>query len=225
VNLYPDNRNAVPRQSARGTAQPGRHARPATQSVSILTESLRDRSLERLRTADQRLSDAYTRVRGAGADSDIVTSAFGAAHDSIREAGEVVQEMLRDLALVVSEWEQLLPWQQASSRYPDTATPVVPDLPGEHLCPDPAAARTPAELMDMLRRYREWAGKRSYRAMEHVLKMRGGQRYAASTLHAALKGDAMPALAKVQAIIAACGGSDADQQMFTTAWRRLTIPR
>jgi len=29
----------------------------------------------------------------------------------------------------------------------------------------------------------------------------------------------------VQAIITACGGSDTHQQMFASAWRRLTMPR
>jgi hypothetical protein len=102
---------------------------------------------------------------------------------------------------------------------------VVPDPPGENLCPDPAAAQTPAEFMDTLRRYRKWAGEPSFRVMEHVIKKQCGQHFAASTVHAALKGDDLPSLAKVRAIIAACGGSDAHQQMFTTAWRRLTMPR
>ena len=61
--------------------------------------------------------------------------------------------------------------------------------------------------------------------MEHVIKKQCGQHFAASTIHAALKADDLPSLPKIQAIITACGGSDTHQQMFTTAWRRLTMPR
>jgi hypothetical protein len=59
--------------------------------------------------------------------------------------------------------------------------------------------------------------------MEHVITAQRGQHFAASTIHAALKRDELPSLHKVQAIIAACGGTEAHQQMFTTAWRRLSL--
>ena len=42
---------------------------------------------------------------------------------------------------------------------------AIPDADGYDLCPDPLKARTPAELVDALRRYRIWAGEPSFRDM------------------------------------------------------------
>jgi hypothetical protein len=60
--------------------------------------------------------------------------------------------------------------------------------------------------------------------MEHIISRQRGPRFAASTICAALKGDVLPSLPKVQAVVAACGGSDAHRQAFTAAWRRLALP-
>jgi hypothetical protein len=77
--------------------------------------------------------------------------------------------------------------------------------------------------MDALRTYRLWAGKMSYRAMESVIRNQRGQHFSSSTLHAAFTSNDLPALALVQAVITALGGGDAHQQMFASAWRRLTM--
>lgn len=224
MNLYSQKRNVLPGKREPGAATTGKHARPTSPTADVLADVLRDRSLDKIRAADRAVSDAFARLRGAGADSDAVSGAFAVVRDSLNEAKETVREARRELALVVTEWEQQRRTQNPG-RYPESAAPVVPDPPGENLCPNPAAARTPAEFMDTLRRYRKWAGEPSYRVMEHVIKKQCGQHFAASTIHAALKGDELPSLPKVRAIIAACGGSDADQQRFATQWRRLTMPQ
>ena len=224
MNLYSQKRNALLVKDEPGTTRTGRHARPTSPPADVLSDVLRDRSLDRIRAADRAISDAQARLRGAGADSDAVNGAFAVVRDSLNEARETVREARRELALVLTEWEQQRRLH-SPGRYPEAAAPVVPDPPGENLCPNPAAARTPAEFMDTLRQYRKWAGEPSYRVMEHVVKKQCGQHFAASTIHAALKGDDLPSLPKVRAIIAACGGSDADQQRFATTWRRLTMPQ
>jgi hypothetical protein len=225
MNQWPQNGNALPSRDQRGPSPTGRHARPASPPASALSDVLRDRSLDRIKAADRAISDAQARLRSTGADSDAINGAFAVVRESLNEARETVREARRDLADLLSEWEQLNNRLRHPSRYPEAATSVVPDPPGADLCPDPAAARTPADFMDTLRRYRKWAGEPSMRYMEHVIKNQRGPHFAASTLHAALKGDTLPSLSKVQAIVTACGGSDAHQQMFTTAWRRLTMPR
>ena len=217
-------RNAVPRPSTPVGTRPGRHARAASPPAGALADVIGDQSMARLRAADAGLLDAQLHIRAAGADSDSVASAFASARAALSEAGEVVREARRELSQVLSECDRLLPRPQASSPYPSTAAPVVPDLPGESLCPDPGTARTPAEFMRALRRYREWAGSPSYRAMAHVLSNPDGRHFAASTLHAALAGDELPAQAKVRAIISACGGTTEHELTFTAAWRRLSMP-
>lgn len=172
---------------------------------------------------DRTLADAQARARNSGADLDAVNAAFAIARDCLSEAREIVRETRRELAYVHHEWEQFNRRHSGPGRYPDVAAPVVPDPPGMDLCPDPRTATTAVEFMATLRTYRIWAGEPSYRAMENVIKNQCSQRYSDSTIHAALKNDALPALAMVQAIITACGGSSTHQQMFTSAWRRLTM--
>jgi hypothetical protein len=180
--------------------------------------------MERIKAADRALADAHARLRGTGVDPDAISTPFAIARDSLNEARETVREAWRELVLVHHEWDQLNRRLQNPGRYPDTAAPVVPDTPGQNLCPDPGTAQTTAEFMDTLRTYRVWAGKPSYRAMENVIKNQRGQRFAASTIYAALTtSDRLPTLPMVRAIISACGGSDTHQQMFSTAWRRLTM--
>jgi hypothetical protein len=203
----------------------GRHARPASPPAGALSDLLRERSLDRIKAADRAIADAQARLRATGADPDTLNGAFALVRDSLNEARETVREARRELALILSEWEQLNNRLRGSSRYPESAAPVVADQPGANLCPDPGAARTPGEYMDTLRTYRTWAGGPSLRAMEHVIKSQCEKHYSASTLHSALKADTLPSLHKVQAIIIACGGTDAHRQMFTTAWRRLTMSR
>ena len=223
VVLNVPSRNVLRERGEPARSRTGRHARPVSPPAGVLSDVLRDRSLDRIKAADRAIADAQARIRSTGADSDAINGAFAVARDSLDEALETVRDARRELALVLSEWEQLNRRLDSPGRYPGTPPPVVPDPPDVNLCPDPGAARTPAEFTGTLRKYRKWAGEPSFRAMEHVIKMQRGQRFAASTIHAALKGDELPSLQKVQAIITACGGSDCDQQMFTTAWRRLAM--
>lgn len=202
-----------------GAARPGRHARPASPGGGTLPDGYRDQ----IRVADRALRDAHARVRGAGADSDIVSTAFAIARDSVNAAREIAVEARRDLILVQHEFDELSRRLGNRGRYPVTAAPVVLDTLDLDLCPDPGSAQAPAEFMHALRTYRTWAGQPSYRAMASVIKGQCSQHFASSTIHAALTGNELPALSLVQAVITACGGSDAHQQMFTSAWRRLTM--
>ena len=228
MNAQVSSRNGEMSKSQSDAARTGRHARPVTSSAAATPDIYRDRSQDRIRVADRTLRDAHARVRAAGADSDVVSTAFAIARDTLSEAREVVREARKELIVVHHEYDELnrrLENQSRSRYYPVTAAPVVPDTPGLSLCPDPGAAHTPAEFMEALRTYRIWAGKPSYRVMENVIRNQCSQHYASSTLHSALTGSELPALALVQAVIVACGGSDAHQQMFTSAWRRLTMPQ
>jgi hypothetical protein len=87
------------------------------------------------------------------------------------------------------------------------------------LCPDPLMADTAAELVDTLRRYRIWAGEPSFRQMA----VDSHQLAAASTLCAALNGEALPTLDVVQGVVIGCGGSEEDQKRFAAAWRRIRL--
>ncbi|MFV2198476.1 hypothetical protein [Nocardiopsis sp. LOL_012] len=99
---------------------------------------------------------------------------------------------------------------------PTTPHTVVPDLPGYDMKPDPMTATTPAEFVEVMRRYREWAGSPSYRQMAE----RGGL-YSAATFCDALKSDRRPRYTLLNAFVVACGGSEEDWQRWLTAWRRL----
>jgi hypothetical protein len=206
-----------------GAPPAGRHARPVNPSAGTLPDSHRDRGIERIRAAHRALRDAHARVRGAGADSDVVSTAFAIARDSLNEARQIVQEARKEVILVHYEYDELSRRLASHGRYPVNAPPMVLDTPDLDLCPNPGAARTSAEFMDALRTYRTWAGKPSYRAMSSVIKNQCSQHFASSTIHAALTGNDLPALSLVQAVITACGGSDAHQQAFTSAWRRITM--
>lgn len=205
--------------SAAGNRKPGRHARPATLPSRPVPDMTRERSLERISAADQALADAHARLRTVGKDSALVNAAFTIARESLRDAQEVVRDARREVAMMTYEIDQ----ERRANRIPAQAgvpvVPVVPDSPGLDLCPDPAGARTAAGFMDVLRRYRVWAGKPSYRTMRDQC----GRRFATSTIHAALSGEELPGLPMVHAIIVACGGTDAHQQAFASSWRRLAM--
>jgi hypothetical protein len=202
--------------NAAGNRKPGRHARPATLPTRPVPDMTRERSLERISAADQALADAHARLRNVGKDSALVNAAFTIARESLRDAQEVVRDARREVAMMTYEIDQ----ERRANRIPAQAVaPVVPDSPGLDLCPDPTAARTAADFMDVLRRYRVWAGKPSYRTMRDQC----GRRFATSTIHAALSAADLPGLPMVHAIVAACGGTDSHQQAFASAWRRLAM--
>jgi hypothetical protein len=228
MNAQVSSRNGETSRAQSDAARSGRHARPVTSAAAVTPDIYRNRSQDRIRVAERTLRDAHARVRAAGADSDVVSTAFGIARDALTQAHQIVHDARKELIVVHHEYDELNRRLENLSRsryYPVTAAPMVPDAPGLSLCPDPGAAHTPAEFMDALRTYRTWAGEPSYRLMENVIRNQCSRHYASSTLHAALTRSELPALPLVQAVIVACGGSDAHQQMFTSAWRRLTMPQ
>jgi hypothetical protein len=192
----------------------GRHARPEDTSFGAIPDR---RTAERIAAAERTLADIHATAQGAGGDTDSLTTVFAIARDCLAD----IRELARDLAIGHYEWEQANIRRQDPSRLTDTASPVVPDIPGLSLCPDPSGAQTPEAFMDTLRMYRIWAGKPSYRVMEHQC----ARRFAASTIHAALKSNDLPRLEMVQAIITGCRGSDQHCHAFASAWRRLVMPQ
>ena len=96
---------------------------------------------------------------------------------------------------------------------------VLPDI-GADLRPDPLESRTPAELIAALRRFRQWAGNPSFRAMWR----RSGRRAGVSTMCTVLGGDTLPdRLEVIDAIVEGCGGIEEDRRRFATAWRELAM--
>lgn len=83
------------------------------------------------------------------------------------------------------------------------------------LRPDPLAARDAAGLLAALRAYRQWAGQPSFRDMAARCEYEAG----ASTMCKALKGEELPELWLVDAIVTGCGGSGEDRDSFAAAWR------
>jgi hypothetical protein len=199
--------------------RPSQPRRPASGN---LTEPATDRRAKRIAAAERSFSEAYARARAAGMDPDAVDDAFAMARDCIAEAKECSEQARRELAVAQYERDQARRLRLNPGRDADAAArPVIPDLPGFDLCPDPAAAQTPAAFMDTLRMFRIWAGKPSYRVMERQC----GRRFAASTICTALQGSTLPSLDMVQAVVIACGGLDEHQHAFASAWRRLTMPQ
>lgn len=178
-------------------------------------------SAERIAFCEQALADVYTRLQSPDADPVAIAAAVAAARDCVAKIKVLSTETHRDLALAQYERDMAHSRKAGRDWYPDPGVrPVIPDMPGDSRRPDPRAARTAAEYVDCLRRYRIWAGQPSFRVMER----RCDRRFAASTLCTALKGDKMPSQEMALAIITACGGPEEHLREFTSAWRRLVIP-
>jgi hypothetical protein len=96
----------------------------------------------------------------------------------------------------------------------------VNDVSGFDQKPDPLTATTPAEFMHALWNYKFWSGDPSWRQMaknaNHVVVH--------STMHSAMKGEALPKFEVMKAIIRGCGGGDEDLKAFASAWRRIRGP-
>jgi len=99
---------------------------------------------------------------------------------------------------------------------------VIDDADGYDLRPNPLSARTEAELMATLRRFRLWAGEPSYRQISQVAR-KGRLKVGVSTLCTALNSDTLPSLAVMLAAVTGCGGDGEDQRRFATAWRTLRL--
>jgi DNA-binding transcriptional MerR regulator len=121
-----------------------------------------------------------------------------------------------DVIAVRDAWTRLTAVDGAPSTLPTHEDLCEKGIGGD-LAPDPLRARTVAEFVDMLRKFRIWAGKPSYREIAHI----GRPPVAASTIAAALNGKRLPTLYAVTALVTGCGGSKKDLDAFTTAWRRV----
>lgn len=111
--------------------------------------------------------------------------------------------------------------------YPPVVPPPEPerfvieeDLEGYETCPDPLKAGSTEEFVDLLGRYRLWAGSPSFREMQR--RCRGAA--AASTFCKMLKKPGeLPAQHLVRAFIQGCAGDDQAVKRWITAWRRLQV--
>lgn len=111
--------------------------------------------------------------------------------------------------------------QTAESLPPEMPFGPMEDLEGYKLKPNPLAARTAVEFIDLMKQYRLWAGEPSFR--EIVKRSRSA--VAASTLCEALKSNQLPPLKLVKAFVWACSGSAEDLRVWETAWRQLRMKR
>jgi hypothetical protein len=98
-------------------------------------------------------------------------------------------------------------------------TDAVNDETESGLRPDPRTALTAAELMACLRSFRAWKGQPSLRAIAD----RAGRVTSHVAISNTLNSDTMPSLSKLKAIVLGCGGSEHDQQRFSTAWQRIVV--
>jgi hypothetical protein len=180
-----------------------------------------DRSALRLATAERVIAEAFADSRRV--DRDTIDAAFVAARDCLAEAKELSRQARTELALARRERFQAQREREIDrkDRLPRrsraSSALIVADAPGARFCPDPQNATTDAELMDALRAFWVWTGRPSYRIMAEQC----GNRYAASTLHGALRSDKLPGLDMLLAIVLGCRGATEHQQAFATAWRQL----
>lgn len=187
------------------------------------TAAPQDRSALRLATAERVITEAFAGSRRA-VDRDAIDAAFIAARDCLAEAKELSRQAHAELALarrerIQAQRERELGRQDRSARRLRASGPIVADAPGVRFCPDPQSAATDAELMGALRAFWMWAGRPSYRMMAQQC----GNRYAASTLHGALRSDKLPGLDMLLAIVIGCRGAPEHQQAFATAWRQIQM--
>ncbi|QXJ21443.1 hypothetical protein AGRA3207_002296 [Actinomadura graeca] len=95
-----------------------------------------------------------------------------------------------------------------------------PDEPGPPASkPDPGTAATASELMALLRAYRLWTGKRSYRKMSAAID----HRYAHTTLSGLPRRTTLSTLDIFLAYIEGCGGDPADLGQWKAAWQRIAV--
>jgi hypothetical protein len=224
MDAHPRRRQLRPATTVNPASEPQTYDRALEEARARLhfTEPPADRRANRIAAAERIYAEAYARSKAAGMDRDAVDHAFAMVRDLFAEAKECSEQARRELAIAQYEREQARRTRvDVSRRSDDTARPVVADVPGSNLCPDPADVRTPADFMNTLRMFRIWAGKPSYRVMEHQC----GRRFAASTICTALNGSRLPSLDMVLAVIVACGGRDEHQNAFASAWRRLMLPQ
>jgi hypothetical protein len=210
------------RQAARSLRQPSpqltsRNRQSSSARVGLV--SVRDRRADRIAAAERSLQDAQRAVVAAGCDPDLVVAAITIAMDCLAEAKACSDLARRELALAEYERAEAHKRLLATASCAEPARPVIADLRGLNLCPDPTAARDAAEFTHMLRVYHVWAGKPSYRDM----RRRIDSRFGASTLHNALHSEKLPSLEMVRAIIKACNGTAEHEQTYAHVWRAIAM--
>lgn len=99
--------------------------------------------------------------------------------------------------------------------------PHINDASENELKPNPHSATTPAAFIEALRQYRVWSGNPPWRMMAE----RANQAVVFSTMYNAMKGDELPKLHVVRAIVTGCGGNEADVISFVNAWRRIEFSK
>jgi hypothetical protein len=117
--------------------------------------------------------------------------------------------------------EQLAYADQNPGRHRSTASTAagrqIDDASGVDQKPNPLAATTPAEFVQVLWQYKFWSGNPSWRTMarnaNHIVVH--------STMHAAMNSDTLPKFEVVKAVIVGCGGGEDDLKAFASAWRRI----
>lgn len=121
--------------------------------------------------------------------------------------------------MVADQHRRRQSWRRRPQLSHAVAAKPVRDAEGYDLKPNPLTARTPGELVDALREYRAWAGTPPLRKMATT----AGDMVAYTTIWSALKGNELPKLHVVMAIIEGCGGSQEDLRAFATAHRRINL--
>ena len=204
-----DSRSSESRRApARKSLAQGRSARQGSTAARRTPADAGDGRAKPFSAAEHSLAEAYAHVIAAGIDPEAVNIPFTRIADSI--AGAQARRHL-----TVAPYSARHRKQDCDT----TARAVIPDVPGFDWCPDPGGVRTAAEFMNVLRKYRLWAGNPSFRVMQRQCD----HRFAASTICAAMQGDGLPSLDMTDAIIVACGGSQEHRQAFATAWRSLML--
>jgi hypothetical protein len=143
-------------------------------------------------------------------------------HQELLEDPKVLSELRKLYQQVAEQLESAdpNPGRHRSSAGNEISSQIG-DAPGFDLKPDPLAATTPAEFIQALWQFKAWFGDPSWRKMAK----RAGQAAVHSTMYTAMKGDVLPKLEVVKAIIIGCGGGEDDLRLFASAWRRLDAAR
>jgi len=109
-------------------------------------------------------------------------------------------------------------WSASERRFVSAKfAPEVPDdLPGAGMKPDPLKAKSVPEFIELMGKYRRWAGSPSYRVMANRVGVRSSSRFCE-----ALKSDRLPTFALLNAFVVSLEGTSADFQRWAAAWRAL----
>jgi hypothetical protein len=181
-----------------------------------------DRSVLRLATAERVVAEAYASAKWGAVDIETINVALAVARDCLAEARELGARAQAELAF--ARQERMQAQRERTDRSlprpaEPSADPIISDAPGTPHCPDPRDAHTAPELMEQLRLFWLWAGQPSYRSMARQC----GNRYAASTLHTALRSEKLISLDMLLAVVDGCRGGAEHRQAFASAWRRLQM--